>query len=54
MTKNTASDWVTFDFLATEAGLLNKSLFLAPALGVIHNFHRYDLGHTLLCYKSQT
>jgi hypothetical protein len=32
----------------TEAGLLNKSLHLAPALGVT------KFGHTLLCYLSRT
>ncbi len=45
-----------------EAGLLNKSSHLAPALGSsssfrcdqIHNCYRYELGHTLLCYLSQT
>ncbi len=37
---------------SAEAGLLNKgSSFRCDQ---IHNCYRYDLGHTLLCYLSQT
>jgi len=38
-----------------EAGLLNKSSSLAPALGVTKfTIGTYDFGHTLLCYLSWT
>jgi hypothetical protein len=39
----------------TEAGSLNKSSCLAPALGVTKFIiNTYDFGHSLLCYLSRT
>jgi hypothetical protein len=38
----------------SEAGFLNKSSCLAPALGVPRDCQRYDFGCTLMCHLSQT
>ncbi len=40
----------------TRGGFVEKKLVLNCSFrcGQIHNCHRYDLGHTLLCYLSRT
>ncbi len=44
----------TFNKPTSEAGLLNQSSRLAPALGVTkcHNCHIYDFGHSVVLLKS--
>jgi len=54
--KARAKHGLLFNKPASEAGLLNKISCLAQPLGVtkIITCQRYYLGHTLLCYLSQT